>query len=69
MKLQINIRNITINSMNALGSINVGKVFFAENRSSSIQVPKSDYEENELDEDKLLEMVPSMSSVPTATEE
>lgn len=69
MRLQINIRNISVNSMSTLGSINVGKIFFADNRSSSIRVPKPDYEENELDEAKLLAMIPGTSDVPIKEEE
>lgn len=58
MRLQINIRNISVNSMTALGSINVGKIFYAENHASRIQVSKPGLENAEVDEEQLLAMVP-----------
>ncbi len=61
MELQINIKNIKINSISTLGSLNVGKVMFADNRASSIQESKPDYEENELDEDVINQLVPPMN--------
>jgi hypothetical protein len=58
VEMQINIKNIRINSISTLGSLNVGKILFAGNSSSSTQQSKPDYEENELDVEKLLKAVP-----------
>ena len=58
MNMQINIRNIRINSISTLGSLNVGKVMLAENRSTSYVQEKPDYEENELDVDLMKKMMP-----------
>jgi hypothetical protein len=45
MQLDINIKNIRINSISTLGSLNVGKAIFVDNKSSSIKYPKPNYEE------------------------
>ena len=58
MNMQVNIRNIRINSISTLGSLNVGKIIQAENRSTSYVQEKPDYEENELDVDLMKKMMP-----------
>lgn len=58
MNMQINIRNIRINSISTLGSLNVGKVMLAENQSTSYVHEKPDYEENELDVDLMKKLMP-----------
>ncbi|OLS40897.1 hypothetical protein BTR25_06080 [Bacillus sp. MRMR6] len=63
MEMQINIRNIKINSISTLGSLNVGKILFAGNRASSKQSSKPDYEENDLDVEKVLKAVPKIPKV------
>lgn len=45
--MQINIRNIRINSISTIGSLNIGKTIFTDNRASSAQFPKEHYEETE----------------------
>lgn len=45
--MQINIRNIRINSISTIGSLNIGKTVFSENQASSARFPKPYYEENE----------------------
>ncbi|MBM4765218.1 hypothetical protein [Bacillus sp. B15-48] len=55
MQLQINIRNIRVNSINTLGSLNVGKVMLADNRAASVQLPKEFYEEFEENEENLMD--------------
>ncbi|RXJ02389.1 hypothetical protein DS745_06710 [Anaerobacillus alkaliphilus] len=45
--MQINIRNIRVNSISTIGSLNIGKTVFTDNRSSSAQFPKGNYEETE----------------------
>ncbi|WP_171038061.1 hypothetical protein [Aquibacillus sediminis] len=52
MNLKINIKNININSISTLGSMNVGKVFFAKNKSQSIRLPKEHYEEKSFEEEE-----------------
>jgi hypothetical protein len=45
--MQINIRNIRVNSISTIGSLNIGKTIFTDNRASSAQFPKGNYEETE----------------------
>ncbi|MEB1806089.1 MAG: hypothetical protein LPK26_02100 [Bacillaceae bacterium] len=45
--MQINIRNIRINSMSTIGSLNIGKQIFSDNRASTFKLPKPYYEEVE----------------------
>ena len=45
--MQINIRNIRVNSISTIGSLNIGKTVFVENRATSARFPKPYYEENE----------------------
>ncbi|MFN7251369.1 MAG: hypothetical protein ACK4M9_11335 [Anaerobacillus sp.] len=45
--MQINIRNIRVNSISTIGSLNIGKTVFTDNRASSAQFPKGNYEETE----------------------
>ncbi|OIJ14158.1 hypothetical protein BKP35_08150 [Anaerobacillus arseniciselenatis] len=45
--MQINIRNIRINSISTIGSLNIGKTVFSDNQASSAQFPKPNYEETE----------------------
>ncbi|MDT8861236.1 hypothetical protein N0O92_13420 [Alkalihalobacillus sp. MEB130] len=47
--MQINIRNIRINSISTIGSLNIGKTVLAQNHASTAQFPKPYYEENELE--------------------
>lgn len=49
--MQINIRNIRINSISTIGSLNIGKTVFTENRASSARYPKPYYEEVEPEEE------------------
>lgn len=58
MAMQINIKNIRINSISTLGSLNVGKTVLAYNRASEYHETKPDYEENELDEQVIKQMLP-----------
>ena len=61
MDLNITIRNIRINSISSLGSLNVGKAVFLKNRSSSMQLPKEFYEEEEWEEaESEMEKVPDL---------
>lgn len=48
--MQINIKNIRINSISTIGSLNIGKTVFADNRASSARYPKPLYEETEPEE-------------------
>lgn len=48
--MQINIRNIRVNSISTIGSLNIGKTVFTDNRASSAQFPKENYEETEPEE-------------------
>ncbi|GAE24883.1 hypothetical protein JCM9140_845 [Halalkalibacter wakoensis JCM 9140] len=48
--MQINIRNIRINSISTIGSLNIGKTVLAQNRTTTAQFPKPYYEENEPEE-------------------
>ncbi len=50
--MQINIRNIRVNSISTIGSLNIGKTVFTDNRSSSAQFPKGNYEETEPENDE-----------------
>lgn len=54
--MQINIRNIRINSLSTIGSLNIGKQIFSDNRASTFKLPKPYYEEvepnNEEEEEK-----------------
>ncbi|WP_096201831.1 hypothetical protein [Bacillus sp. FJAT-45350] len=45
--MQINIKNIRINSISTIGSLNIGKTVFTDNHSSSARYPKPNYEETE----------------------
>ncbi|WP_216828680.1 hypothetical protein [Alkalihalobacterium elongatum] len=45
--MQINIRNIRINSMSTIGSLNIGKQIFSDNHANTIRLPKPFYEEVE----------------------
>ncbi|WP_078553001.1 hypothetical protein [Bacillus alkalicellulosilyticus] len=45
--MQINIKNIRINSISTIGSLNIGKTVFSGNTSSTARFPKPFYEENE----------------------
>lgn len=63
--MNITIKNININAISTLGSMNVGKAIFTQNRSSSIQLPKSHFEETEADEEEIRETVEGM--VPQST--
>jgi hypothetical protein len=64
MDLNITIRNIQINAISTLGSLNVGKAVFLKNSSSSMQLPKEFYEEEEFEEDELEEAEAEMEKVP-----
>ncbi|WP_026672040.1 hypothetical protein [Alkalihalobacterium bogoriense] len=50
--MQINIKNIRINSISTIGSLNIGKTVFADNRATTAQFPKPYYEENEPEENE-----------------
>lgn len=56
--MQINIKNIHINSISMIGSMNVGKTLLANNRSNFVQMTKSGFEENEADVEKIDKSVP-----------
>ncbi|WP_456276598.1 hypothetical protein [Bacillus sp. AK128] len=58
MNLQINIKNIRVNTISTLGSINVGKVVLADNRAQSLKAPKANYEENKVDKQDIGDLVP-----------
>ncbi|MUK88549.1 hypothetical protein GMD78_09120 [Ornithinibacillus sp. L9] len=58
MNMQINIRGIRVNTISTLGSLNVGKVLFAKNQSSKIQLPKSHFEDQEMEEEEIKPLVP-----------
>jgi hypothetical protein len=64
MGLNIRIKSININSISTLGSLNVGKAVFLKNRSTSIRLPKSFYEEEEFSEEELEEAEEEMEEVP-----
>ncbi|MBM7542366.1 hypothetical protein JOE23_002635 [Amphibacillus cookii] len=50
MDFKINIRNINVSSISTLGSMNIGKIFFAHNRSQLMRLPKEHYQEEEIEE-------------------
>ncbi|MCT8136646.1 hypothetical protein H1D32_02110 [Anaerobacillus sp. CMMVII] len=50
--MQINIKNIRVNSISTIGSLNIGKTVFTDNRASSAQFPKENYEETEPENDE-----------------
>ncbi|MEC5425322.1 hypothetical protein QGM71_17715 [Virgibacillus sp. C22-A2] len=62
--MNINIKNININSISTLGSMNIGKIVFAHNRSSSMQLPKPYYEEGEVEDEEIEERIPPYLSYP-----
>ncbi|MFA1819138.1 hypothetical protein ACDX78_02850 [Virgibacillus oceani] len=64
MGLNITIKNINVNSISTLGSLNVGKAVFLKNRSTSIRLPKPFYEEEELGEEELEAAEEEMEEVP-----
>jgi len=64
INMQINIKNIHINSISMIGSMNVGKTVLANNHSKFVQKQKSNYEENEIDEEKIEKLVPPPLPVP-----
>jgi hypothetical protein len=64
MGLNITIKNINVNSISTLGSLNVGKAVFLKNRSSAIRLPKPFYEEEEFDEEELEAAEEEMEEVP-----
>ena len=66
MGMNINIKNIRVNSISTLGSMNIGKVVFSQNKASSMQLPKSNYEENEVTKEEIEKMVP-LPPLPTDT--
>ncbi|WP_059104082.1 hypothetical protein [Shouchella shacheensis] len=45
--MQINIKQIHINSISTIGSLNIGKTVLSQNQSSSKRYPKPYYEEQE----------------------
>ncbi|WP_018933168.1 hypothetical protein [Gracilibacillus lacisalsi] len=53
MDLKINIKNINVNSISNLGSLNIGKVFFAHNKSQLIRLPKEHYQEKEFNQEEI----------------
>ncbi|WP_170840807.1 hypothetical protein [Oceanobacillus limi] len=57
--MQINIRNIRVNSISTLGSMNVGKVIFAKNTSKQLQFPKAHFEDQEMEEEEIKPLVPT----------
>ncbi|WP_377558946.1 hypothetical protein [Ornithinibacillus salinisoli] len=63
--MQINIRNIRVNSISTLGSMNVGKVFFTKNQASQLQLPKSYFEDQEMEEEEIKPLVPNIPFPPT----
>lgn len=68
MDLNITIRNIQVNSISTLGSLNVGKAVFLKNRSSSVQLPKGFYEEEEFTEEELEEAEQEMEEAKEKVE-
>ncbi|WP_163970575.1 hypothetical protein [Oceanobacillus halotolerans] len=64
MAMRINIKNININSIATLGSLNIGKAIFAKNRSSSVTMPKENYEETNATDEQIKEMVPQLPQQP-----
>ncbi|UOE92030.1 hypothetical protein [Alkalihalobacillus sp. LMS39] len=50
--MQINIKNIRINSISTIGSLNIGKTVFVDNHATTAQFPKPYYEENEPEENE-----------------
>ncbi|WP_164215126.1 hypothetical protein [Virgibacillus sp. YIM 98842] len=64
MDLNITIRNIHVNSISTLGSLNVGKAVFLKNRSASIRMPSESYEEEEFTEKELEEAEAELEKVP-----
>ncbi|MFE8700135.1 hypothetical protein ACFYKX_05790 [Cytobacillus sp. FJAT-54145] len=68
MDLQINIKNIRINSISTLGSFNVGKIMITENSATSAQYSKTDYTEEELDVNEVLKEVPDVPIVEEIVE-
>lgn len=64
MEMQINVKNIRVNSISTLGSLNVGKILFTDNKASSKLFSKPDYEENELDVQEVIEAVPPLPFFP-----
>jgi len=49
--MQINIKNIRINSISTIGSLNIGKQIFTDNRAVTARFPKPNYEEIEPNEE------------------
>jgi len=64
MGLNITIKNINVNSISTLGSLNVGKAVFLKNSSTSIRMPKPLYEEEEFNEEELEAAEEEMKEVP-----
>ncbi|GAE34318.1 hypothetical protein [Halalkalibacter akibai] len=62
--MQINIKNIRINSISTIGSLNIGKTVLAGNRATSARFPKPYYEENEPDEEMDLESEKTELALP-----
>jgi len=68
MDLNITIRNIRVNTISTLGSLNVGKAVFLNNRSSSVQMPKEFFAEEEFTEEELEEAEKTMEEAKEKVE-
>ncbi|GAB3801238.1 hypothetical protein [Virgibacillus kimchii] len=68
MDLNISIRNINVNAISTLGSLNVGKAVFLKNRSSSVQLPKGFFEEEEFEEEEMEEAEAEMEKAKEEVE-